>query len=168
MKFAEFADFQTRSNDKKKSTTPVQITEQTTPKELIHSTHQELRKELAEELLDYVLTASPIFFEQLVVDLLLAMGYGGSIEGSGQTTRATSDGGIDGFYSRRQTWIRHNLHSSKKRWGTGNSVGRPSVQGFVGSLMGNGGTKGVFITTSHFFKGCSGTMRITCKISVSS
>jgi len=151
MKFAEFADFQTRSNDKKGSTeTPTQETQQT-PKELIHSTHQELRKELTEELLDYVLTASPIFFEQLVVDLLLSMGYGGSIEGSGQTTRATSDGGIDGFIQEDKLGL-DTIYIQAKRWGTGNGVGRPSVQGFVGSLMGNGGTKGVFITTSHFSK----------------
>ena len=93
------------------------------------------------------MTCSPYFFEKLVVDLLVAMGYGGSRKDAGQATRQTSDGGVDGIIKEDRLGL-DIVYIQAKRWeGT---VGRPVVQGFAGSLEGFRARKGVLITTSSF------------------
>jgi restriction system protein len=148
MQFPEFEEFITPSpsqdTDEKTS-----LTTEETPTELLRSTYQNLRQELADELLDYVLSASPTFFEQLVVDLLLAMGYGGALEDAGHRIGRSGDGGIDGYVQQDKLGL-DNIYIQAKRWARENTVGRPELQSFVGSLIGAGAAKGVFITTSSF------------------
>ncbi|HNT72815.1 MAG TPA: restriction endonuclease, partial [Methanothrix sp.] len=107
------------------------------------------RRDLAQELLDRIMGCSPEFFERLVVDLLVAMGYGGSRRDAGEAVGRSGDGGIDGIIKEDKLGL-DAVYIQAKRWeGT---VGRPAVQAFAGSLMGNRAGKGVFITTSQFTK----------------
>ena len=92
-----------------------------------------------------------IFFEQLVVDLIVAMGYGGSVEDAGKATKRTNDEGIDGLVKEDKLGL-DAIYIQAKRWQKGNVVGRPEIQKFVGALAGQGARKGIFITTSNFTK----------------
>ena len=118
-----------------------------TPEEAIESAYQGLRDQLAQELLDVVLKCSPTFFEQLVVDLLVKMGYGGSRRDAGERIGRSGDGGIDGIIKEDRLGL-DTLFIQAKRWQ--GSVGRPEVQKFVGALQGQRARKGVFITTSTY------------------
>lgn len=118
-----------------------------TPEEVLEASYQELRRELAQELLDRVKRCSPRFFEQLVVDVLVAMGYGGSRTDAGQAIGQTGDGGIDGIIKEDRLGL-DVVYIQAKRWDR--TVGRPEVQAFAGSLEGQRARKGVFITTSQF------------------
>jgi restriction system protein len=152
MQFPEFLEFVTpnKSNDANEDNIDTDNAE-FTPKELIDATYRSILNDLADQLLETVLSASPAFFEQLVVDLLLAMGYGSALQDAGQAIGQTNDGGIDGYIQEDKLGL-DTIYIQAKRWAIGNTVGRPDIQGFVGSLMGEGATKGVFITTSDFSK----------------
>jgi restriction system protein len=119
-----------------------------TPEEQLEQAYREIRAKTAEELLDRVKKASPLFFEQLVVELLLKMGYGRSHEDAGRAIGASGDEGIDGVISEDRLGL-DNIYIQAKRWGD-TSVGRPEIQRFVGALHGKRARKGVFITTSTF------------------
>jgi len=121
------------------------------PKELIENSYRNIVNDLADQLLESVLSASPAFFEQLVVDLLLSMGYGSALQDAGQAIGQTNDGGVDGYIQEDKLGL-DTIYIQAKRWAD-NTVGRPDVQAFVGSLIGLGATKGVFITTSTFSRG---------------
>lgn len=119
----------------------------TTPEEAIEVAHQGLREQLGQELLSRVLGCSPSFFEQLVVELLVKMGYGGSRRDAGERIGQTGDGGIDGIIKEDRLGL-DAIFIQAKRWqGT---VGRPEIQKFVGALQGQRARKGVFITTSAY------------------
>lgn len=115
-----------------------------TPEEILDSTYNQLQSNLSEEILEKVLQQSPQFFERLVVDLLVKMGYG-----AGKITGRTGDGGIDGIIDEDKLGL-DVIHIQAKRWQLGNNVGRKELQSFVGALAGQSGRKGVFITTSSF------------------
>ncbi|HPJ29866.1 MAG TPA: restriction endonuclease [Methanothrix sp.] len=117
------------------------------PEEVLEETHEELRKQLAQELLERIMDCSPQFFENLVVDLLVAMGYGGSRKDAGQAVGRSSDGGIDGIIKEDRLGL-DAVYIQAKRWQT--TVGSPTVREFAGSLMGQNARKGVLITTSQF------------------
>jgi restriction system protein len=118
-----------------------------TPNEILDRAHQTLRQSLAQDLLEKVKQASPVFFERLVVDLLLKMGYGGSRPDAGSVTRGGADGGIDGLIKEDKLGL-DVIYIQAKRWSS--TVGRPEIQAFAGSLEGNRAKKGVFMTTSQF------------------
>ena len=120
-----------------------------TPNDLMQAAHAGLQQDLADDLLEIVLQASPAFFEHLVIDLLLAMGYGGSHADAAQALGQSGDGGIDGLIQEDKLGL-DTIYVQAKRWAVDRPVGRPDIQGFVGSLMGMGGKKGVFMTTSRF------------------
>jgi restriction system protein len=120
-----------------------------TPQEVLDTSYQEMRRILAIEILDQVMVSSPARFEKLVVDLLLAMGYGGSRTDAGRTIGRSGDEGIDGTINEDRLGL-DIVYIQAKRWQ--NSVGRPDIQAFVGSLEGQRANKGVFITTSQFTK----------------
>jgi restriction system protein len=120
-----------------------------TPEEVLESSHQDLRTALADELLEQVKTCSPRFFEKLVVELPAAMGYGGSLADAGQAIGKTGDGGIDGIIKEDKLGL-DVVCVQAKRWE--NTVGRPVVQNFAGSMEGVRARKGVLITTSSFSK----------------
>ena len=97
-------------------------------------------------------TCSPEFFERLVIDLLLSMGYGGSRKDAGEAVGKTNDGGIDGKIKEDKLGL-DVIYIQAKRWNEKNTVGRPEIQKFIGALQENQAKKGVFITTSDFTKG---------------
>jgi restriction system protein len=122
-----------------------------TPDEILRSTILELDGALANELLSRALTTTPAFFEQLIIDLLLAMGYGGSREGAGRAIGKSGDGGLDGVIDQDQLGL-DRIYIQAKRYNPDNAVSEPDIRGFSGSLGANKATKGVFVTTSYFTK----------------
>jgi len=118
-----------------------------TPEESLELAYQTLRKELAQEILSRTLTCSPAFFEHLVVELIVKMGYGGSRRDAGERIGQSSDGGIDGIIKEDRLGL-DTIYLQAKRWQ--GSVGRPEIQKFVGALQGQRARKGVFLTTSTF------------------
>lgn len=123
---------------------------QQTPFEVIESEIEAINASVKEELLLAILKASPEFFENLVVDLMLAMGYGGSRRDAGSATQYTQDGGIDGIIKEDKLGLEM-IYLQAKRY-TNKTVGRPEIQAFAGALDMHRAKKGVFITTSTFSK----------------
>lgn len=123
-----------------------------TPSEHIEIGYQRIREELEEELLAKIKESSPAFFERLVVEVLVAMGYGGSRKDAGQTLGQSGDGGIDGVIKEDRLGL-DAIYIQAKRWDS--VVGRPEIQKFAGALQGQRAKKGVFITTSGFSKEAS-------------
>ncbi|MEQ8600578.1 MAG: restriction endonuclease [Devosia sp.] len=121
----------------------------TTPEEQIDAAHASLTGALRDELLERILENSPAFFEQLIVDLLVAMGYGGSHKNAAAQLGRSGDGGVDGIINEDRLGL-DRIYVQAKRYAPANQVGRPDVNGFVGSLVGLGASKGVFVTTSTF------------------
>ena len=120
-----------------------------TPEETLEGAYNKLRAQLADELLESVLTASPIFFESLVLDLLVAMGYGGNRRDAARATKRSGDDGIDGIIKEDRLGL-DAIYVQAKRWARDRTVGRPDIQQFAGSLQGNRARKGIFITTAGF------------------
>jgi restriction system protein len=147
--FPEFVEFRKRQNDKVGEDIEQQEETKETPEEMLEASYQNLRRNLAQELLDHAKQVAPRFFESLVVDLLVSMGYGGSRKDAGQAVGQSGDGGIDGIIKEDKLGL-DAVYIQAKRWEK--TVGRPDVQGFVGSLAGRKAKKGVFITTSQFTK----------------
>lgn len=120
---------------------------QKTPQEYLEDAYLEIKQDLAYEIINRIKTCSPSFFERLVVQLLVTMGYGGSIKDAGQAVGRSGDGGIDGIIKEDKLGL-DVIYIQAKRW-EGN-IGRPEIQKFVGALHGLKARKGVFITTSNF------------------
>ncbi len=126
---------------------PASTVPEATPEELFSQAYQRLRSNLEAEVLEQVKAATPAFFERLVIDLLVAMGYGGSRRDAGKAVGRSGDGGIDGIIKEDKLGL-DVIYVQAKRWeGT---VGRPEIQKFAGALQGQRANKGVFITTSGF------------------
>lgn len=156
--FSEFQDFQSAPRTAKPDTPTVALaesdlreifSEQSTPTEAIESAYQRLRQDLASDLLDTIKSASPAFFERLVVDLMINLGYGGSRREAGEATKLSGDGGVDGIIREDRLGL-DTIYLQAKRWE--GVVGRPEIQKFAGALQGFRAKKGVFITTSHYTK----------------
>lgn len=120
-----------------------------TPEELIESGYQKIRGALENEILSKLKTVDPSLFERIVVDLLVKMGYGGSIEDAGKAIGKRGDEGIDGIIKEDKLGL-DIIYVQAKRWE--GVVGRPELHKFVGALAGQGAKKGIFITTSGFTK----------------
>ena len=152
-RFEEFNEFQSISTQDDSGIGVIENIEQTdqTPEEQFEKSYQHLRTNLAQELLDKARNVTPAFFERLVVELLVKMGYGGSISDAGKAIGKTGDEGIDGTIKEDKLGL-DIIYIQAKRWQAGNSVGRPEIQKFVGALAGQGAKKGIFITTSNFTK----------------
>ena len=146
--FPEFVEFREVSKAGNGSSALVETAPATnTPEEAIELAHQGLREQLMAELLTRILGCSPTFFEQLVVELLVKMGYGGSRRDAGERIGRSGDGGIDGIIKEDRLGL-DTIFIQAKRWQ--GSVGRPEIQKFVGALQGQRAKKGVFITTSSY------------------
>lgn len=146
--FPEFIEFRTsRHADEATVVTETPAAAATTPEEALEDAYDRLRATLESELLQRVMTASPAFFERLVIDLLVRMGYGGSFRDAGQAIGRSGDGGIDGIIKEDRLGL-DVIYVQAKRWE--GSVGRPEIQKFAGALQGHRARKGVFITTSSF------------------
>ncbi len=147
MQYPEFREFVT-GDAADETPSEIAVLEDVDPEEAVENAHLALRKTLESELLDRVKKATPDFMEQLVIDLLIAMGYGGSKKDAGKALGRTGDGGIDGIINEDPLGL-DVVYVQAKRW-SDNSVGRPEIQRFVGALQGQRARKGVFITTSTF------------------
>jgi restriction system protein len=147
--YAEFQQFRSRSQTTAIPTENTAIDDGTyqTPDEMLQSAYLTMRNELEQELLERVKQCSPRFFEQLVVDLLVSMGYGGSRADAGQAVGQSGDEGIDGIIKEDRLGL-DVIYIQAKRWNS--SVGSPTVQAFAGALMGKKANKGILITTSEF------------------
>lgn len=110
-----------------------------------------LNNRLIDDLLQYIGEQDPKFFEKLVVDLLVAMGYGGDFEDAAKITQFSNDGGIDGIIKEDALGL-DKVYLQAKRWKETNIVGAPDIHKFMGALMSIGASKGVYITTSGFSK----------------
>lgn len=120
-----------------------------TPQEQLYASYETIRQETYEEILDTILTKTPMAFERLVVELLQKMGYGGAVEKAGRVTQYSKDGGIDGEIYEDVLGLGR-IHIQAKRYQKSNTIGRPDIQSFAGALLGDNANKGVFITTSKF------------------
>ncbi len=145
--FPEFVDFKTSKRTVDEETDCTLSTQKQTPEEQLELAHQVLRAELIDELTAAIKACSPKFFEQLVVDLLVKMGYGGSLREAGQAIGRSGDEGIDGIIKEDRLGL-DIIYLQAKRWE--NVIGRPEIQKFAGALQGQRARKGVFITTSSF------------------
>ena len=125
----------------------IPLSDQASPEEALEAAYANLRTGLEEELLDSVKSARPAFFEQLVIDLLVKMGYGGSRPEAARAVGRAGDGGIDGVIDEDRLGL-DVIYVQAKRWDS--VVGRPEVQKFAGALQGQRAKKGIFITTSGF------------------
>ena len=146
--FPEFIDF-IKGSKKDQEEKEITGAEPRTPEEIILSGYSTIRKELADELLSRVKRCSPGFFERLVVELLVKMGYGGSLVDAGEAIGKSGDGGVDGVIKEDKLGL-DVIYIQAKRWE--NTVTRPELQKFAGALQGKQAKKGVFITTSSFSK----------------
>ena len=147
--FAEYLEFKNQSNSNYDPQYSDPSTTEETPQEQLESSYQTLRLELAQDILQRLKTCSPQFFERVVLDLLVAIGYGGSRKDAAQAVGQSDDGGIDGIIKEDKLGL-DVIYIQAKRWeGT---VGRPVVQGFTGSLEGFRARRGILMTTSKFSK----------------
>lgn len=147
--YEEFRQFQSKKKDKKDKA-PAESENSETPIESIDSQYRKLREALASEILERVKKCSPQFFERLVINLLVKMGYGGSLEDAGQAIGRSGDGGIDGVIKEDKLGL-DNIYIQAKRW-SDKRVGSPEIDQFAGALSKKKANKGIFITTSAFSK----------------
>jgi len=146
--FPSFVEFRKRKeNESRLIDEKVEIDQ--TPQELIEYGYQKLKSELVQDIIASIHKCSPRFFERLVVDLLLKMGYGGTLSDAGKAIGQSGDGGIDGIIKEDRLGL-DAIYIQAKRWEA--QVGSKEVRNFVGSLVGQKAIKGVFITTSAFTK----------------
>jgi restriction system protein len=153
-RYEPFREFRSRRRDKSESDVEPEINpfeqesaSDQTPEDALATAYQKFRRNIEAEVLDQVRAASPAFFERLVIDLLVAMGYGGSRQDAGRAIGRSGDEGIDGIIKEDKLGL-DVIYVQAKRWeGT---VGRPEIQKFAGALQGQRANKGVFITTSEF------------------
>lgn len=125
-----------------------------TPEERIEAAQREIEAELRAQLLERIIAAPPAFFEAMIVDLMVAMGYGGTVAEAGQRVGRSGDGGIDGLVNQDVLGL-DTVYLQAKRYAPGNVVGVDKVREFAGALVERGAGKGVFVTTSHFAAGAS-------------
>lgn len=149
--FPEFLEFSRGSEILTSVSNDLKDNEQTminkTPEELLESSYQLIRNSLKSELLSRVKNCTPQFFERLVVELLVSMGYGGTIKEAGQAIGKSGDEGIDGIIKEDILGL-DTIYIQAKRWQT--MVGRPEIHKFAGALQGKKAKRGIFISTSDF------------------
>jgi restriction system protein len=145
--YTEFKSFRAAHKDKVVNKVKEEAYNFGTPEEALEYGYQRINENLSEELLKTVKSCSSVFFERLVIDLLVKMGYGGSRKEAGEVLGKSSDGGIDGIIKEDKLGL-DIIYVQAKRWE--NIVGRPEIQKFAGALLGQKARKGIFITTSGF------------------
>ncbi len=153
-KYDAFQDFKTRSRDSSKeplenSGTLLDEDSGSTPDEILRQAHQSIQDALALELLSTIKASSPAFFEQLIIDLLIAMGYGGTSEDAGRALGRSGDNGVDGVIDQDPLGV-DQIYIQAKRYQENNTVGAADIRDFFGSLSLKKASKGIFVTTSSF------------------
>ncbi|WP_417308040.1 restriction endonuclease [Devosia sp.] len=150
--FSSFLDFQSRkgtTSSNAPASAPEPVDDSSTPDEVIRAAYQQLNAALAADLLDRVRDASPQFFEELIIELLLAMGYGGSSEDAARAIGQSGDHGVDGVVDQDPLGV-DQLYVQAKRYGEANPVGPGHIRDFFGALNLKKAQKGLFVTTSSF------------------
>lgn len=148
-RFDEFLEFKNTTRDKITDNTETELKDDQTPQERLEIAYSDLRNGLINDLLQQIADCSPFFFEKLVVDLLINMGYGGSRKEAGEAFATSGDEGIDGIIKEDKLGL-DIIYIQAKRWKHDSTVGRPEIQKFAGALQGKRAKKGIFITTSRF------------------
>jgi restriction system protein len=152
-KFPEFQKWREQSisgNEKKEGANDAEpVNQDLTPEESIERSSLLLIRQLQKDVLESILSASPSFFEKVIVDLLIAMGYGGGRAEMGEALGKSHDGGVDGVIKEDELGL-DVVYIQAKRYDPSNTIGRPAIQAFVGGLEGFNASKGVFVTTSSF------------------
>jgi len=146
--FEEFREFRARKAKPDEKGEPKQLTVEINPEELFESAYKDLQETLVAEILDSIKGCSPEFFERLVIDVLIRMGYGGSRKEAGAALGRSGDEGIDGIIKEDKLGL-DIIYIQAKRWDK-TTVGRPEIQKFAGALLGKAAKKGLFITTSKY------------------
>lgn len=149
-KFPEFLEFQGSKSTESKQEHEAAAVDTLDPQETMEAGYHKIHKQLSAELLTRIKAGSPEFFEKIVLELLLKMGYGGSRRDAGQRIGKSGDGGVDGVIKEDKLGL-DEVYIQAKRW-DGGQVGSKEIQAFVGALHGRRARKGVFITTSDFSK----------------
>ena len=158
-RFDDFRDFRSRTKKAEdEANGPADDPDIGTPDETLQAAHGRLNRLLAASLLDQVRSASPAFFEQLIVDLLLAMGYGGSHGDAGRALGQSGDNGVDGVIDQDPLGV-DQIYLQAKRYAAGNPVGSGDIRNFFGALSLKKATKGIFVTTSSFSASAAQTAR---------
>lgn len=151
-KFEAFQDFQSRKGTKSgesEDQKSIPDDDDATPDEILRAAHKEINAALSADLLDRVRQASPAFFEDLVVELLLAMGYGGTSEDAGRALGKSGDDGVDGVIDQDPLGV-DQIYVQAKRYAEGNNIGSAAIRDFFGALSLKKAQKGIFVTTSSF------------------
>lgn len=158
--FEEFRDFQSRASKAEDAPPPTKIEEDSlsTPDEDLFAAHAKLQKALGASLLDQVRSLSPAFFEQIIVDLLIGMGYGGSSKDAGKALGQSGDNGVDGVIDQDPLGV-DQIYLQAKRYAQGNPVGAGEIRDFFGALSLKKASKGIFVTTSNFTSSATQTAR---------
>lgn len=152
MKFDSFKGFKKNIDDPVNDDQQIVVTPSgESPQDMLDRAYKAITSTLTDDVLNEVMNQSPDFFEKLVVDLLVTMGYGGSKIENSQVLGKTGDEGIDGVIKEDKLGF-DKIYIQAKRWDIERTVGRPEIQKFVGALTGQGATKGAFITTAGFSK----------------
>lgn len=146
-RYEEFKDFRTKKTLISTEDKSDEIEDTKTPEEAIENGFVRLNESISEEIINKVKECSPAFFEKLVVDLFIKMGYGGTLKDAGKVIGKSGDEGIDGIIKEDKLGL-DVIYIQAKRWE--NVVGRPEIQKFAGALLGQKAKKGIFITTSWF------------------
>ena len=151
--FSEFREFRERSSgeteQRNQTASAVLGNRAQTPDELMRDAHRQIETALAQELLDRICKARPEFFERLMVNLLLTMGYGGSTANAGRALGRSGDDGVDGVIDQDALGL-DRVYIQAKRYANGNNIGSGAIRDFFGSLDRHKATKGLFVTTSSF------------------
>lgn len=147
--FPEYIEFRQTTRDSEDEDIVEKDLEGLTPEEALEDAYQRIRKDLSGELLEYIQRSSAGFFEKLVVELLVEMGYGGSQRDAARAVGKSGDEGIDGIIDEDRLGL-DTIYVQAKKWNPDNPVSRPEIQKFVGALQGKRAKKGIFITTSRF------------------
>lgn len=149
MQFEGFQQFKERAGDDAEVPDAQAPEETHTPDEVMRSAHRQIEAALAQELLDRILAAPPDFFERLIINLLISMGYGGSAKEAGRALGRSGDDGVDGVIDQDVLGL-DRVYVQAKRYAPGNSIGPSAIRDFFGSLDRHKANKGLFVTTSTF------------------
>jgi restriction system protein len=147
--FPEYIEFRETTREETDTPHVEEDLDELTPEEALEEAYQKIREDLSEEVLRAVINSSPGFFEKLVVELLVKMGYGGSRRDAARAVGGSGDEGIDGIIDEDRLGL-DTIYIQAKKWKEGSSVGRPEIHKFVGALQGQRARKGIFITTTRF------------------
>jgi len=141
---------------------PTFESQRATPDEAMRVAHRQIEEALAQELLDRIQAAPPDFFERLIVNLLLKMGFGGSAADAGRALGRSGDDGVDGVIDQDALGL-DRIYIQAKRYANGNNIGPGAIRDFFGSLDRHKATKGLFVTTSTFSSAAKETSEFLSK-----